>query len=325
MANGTSMTTRATDMLSREEIRRLTRRSDLRGVWAIFSTWAVIGGCFAALALWPHPAVFISAVVILGGRQLALAILMHEAAHRTLFRTHWFNDVVTDWLCARPILNDVARYRKHHLRHHQYAGTEADPDLSLIEPFPTTRRSLIRKFTRDLLGLTGLKRLVGLLLMNFELLEYSVAGDAKRRPRNERSRRDLLSAGMRNTFGFVVTNLVLAGILGLSGQLWVYWAWVVANMTTFSLFVRIRSLAEHACTEMTTDVFRNTRTTKAGLLARATVAPIRVNFHLEHHLLVGVPYFMLPRMHELLRERGAPAAAPGYRWILDRVTRDQSA
>jgi fatty acid desaturase len=30
-----------------------------------------------------------------------------------------------------------------------------------------------------------------------------------------------------------------------------------------------------------------------------------VNFHLEHHLLMTVPLHNLPKLHRLLRERGA--------------------
>jgi fatty acid desaturase len=87
-------------------------------------------------------------------------------------------------------------------------------------------------------------------------------------------------------------------------------------MSPFSLFVRIRSMAEHACTEKTTDMFRNTRTTRAGLLARATVAPIHVNYHIEHHVMASVPYFRLPVMHRMLRERNAVPEAPGYLDVL---------
>ena len=38
------------DLFSREEITDLTAKSDLHGSWAVFSTWAVIGGTFAAVA-----------------------------------------------------------------------------------------------------------------------------------------------------------------------------------------------------------------------------------------------------------------------------------
>jgi fatty acid desaturase len=99
--------------------------------------------------------------------------------------------------------------------------------------------------------------------------------------------------------------------------------WLLSYVTPFPLFLRIRSLAEHACTETTTDMFLNTRTTRAGFLARVTVAPIRVNYHLEHHVLPGVPYFRLPLMHRLLRERGAVEKPPGYLDVLRIVSSRQ--
>ncbi len=156
--------------------------------------------------------------------------------------------------------------------------------------------------------------------MDFGVLRYTVAADATRRPREGRTAIDFVREGARNMSGVVLANAALAGALAATRHAWLYWAWVAAYMTTFSAFVRIRSLAEHACTGRGADVLVNTRTTRAGLLARATVAPIRVNFHLEHHLLVGVPYFRLPRMHRMLRERGVIGAPPTYASVLDTVT-----
>ena len=51
-----------------------------------------------------------------------------------------------------------------------------------------------------------------------------------------------------------------------------------------------------------------------------TVAPFRVNFHLEHHLLVAVPYFRLPKLHRLLKERELLQEAPGYADVLRTVS-----
>ena len=246
---------------------------------------------------------------------------MHEAAHRTLFRTRALNDLAADRLCARPTWNDVKRYRKHHLGHHTFTGTDRDPDRSLSDPFPAARRAA-RKFARDLFGVSGVKRVVGLVLMDLEVLDYTVAAVTLRRPRGGRTAFDYVRAGVRNASGFVATNLALAGVLAASGHAWVYSAWAVAYLTTFGLFMRIRSLAEHACTERSTDSFRNTRTLRAGILARLTVAPFRVNYHMEHHVLMAVPYFRLPKMHRMLRERSAIAkVTPGYAAVLATVTR----
>lgn len=312
---------KARDVLSRDELLVLTHRSDARGAWAIASTWAIIAATLGAAARWPHPAVIALALVVLGGRQLALAILMHEAAHRSLFRRRAGNDWLTDWLCARPIWNDVARYRAHHLRHHAHTNGDLDPDLSLVVPFPTTRRSLARKLLRDLVGITGLKRLVGLALMDLEILEYSVAGDPRRVAGGPRPLRHHLAAGARHAAGVAFTNAALFAALAALGHAWLYALWVGAYLTTFSVFVRVRSLAEHACTERSGDPLRNTRSTRAGLLARMTVAPLRVNHHLEHHLLVAVPYYRLPAMRRLLVARGVvEAAAPRYSDVLRAVT-----
>jgi fatty acid desaturase len=64
---------------------------------------------------------------------------------------------------------------------------------------------------------------------------------------------------------------------------------------------------------------RNTRTTLAAWWERLLVAPNRVNFHLEHHLLMTVPHHNLPALHQILRARGAIDAgclAPNYAAVL---------
>jgi fatty acid desaturase len=290
------------------------------GAWAVVSTWTVIAGTLAVVARWPGVFTIVGAVVVIGGRQLALAILMHEGAHRTLFRSRAWNDFVANWLCGRPIWTDLDRYRVHHLTHHTKTGTDEDTDISLSAPFPATRASVARKVLRDLTGVTGLKGLYGRLLMDAGVLKWTVAQDIQRLPRNGRVWHDYAAAAARNMAPTLVTNAVLLGVLAATGHAWVYGVWALAYLTTFNLFMRIRSMAEHACTEKTTDAFRNTRTTRAGWLARMTVAPVRVNYHLEHHVLVTVPYFKLPAMHRLLRDRGAVPAPPGYLDVLALVS-----
>jgi fatty acid desaturase len=310
----------AADLLTRDEIRAFTRPSDLGGAIAIAWTWIVIVGTMIALARWPHPLTFIGAVVILGGRQLALAVMMHEGAHGTLFRTRWLNETLTDILCARPVWSDVARYRKHHLGHHAHTGTDRDPDLALAPLEPMSRGSLVRKILRDLTGIAGIRRAIGLSLMDLELLTYNVGGGVRWQ---RRSIGFHLLALVRNAWKTVAGNVAIALVLSAAGVGWIYLAWVAAYMTTFGLFLRIRMLAEHACLARGSDPLRNTRTTRANLIARATVAPLHVNYHLEHHLLPTTPWFRLPALHRTLVERGALAGASvasGYAEVLRTVS-----
>lgn len=304
------------DILQPEEIRHLTARSDLRGALYIIQTWLLISAIFALLILLPNPLTFILAVFLLGGQQLACAVIAHEATHRTLFKTRWLNDSPADWLCARPIWLDVRRYREHHIKHHKYTGVDGDPDLSLVDPFPCSRKSLHRKFVRDLLGLSGLRRIVGLLGMDFGILRYTVAAEVERLPKNNRQWYHYAITGINNLLPVILTNAVIAGLLAMAGAAWAYSAWVIAYLTTFSLYLRIRSIAEHACTEKTEDFLRNTRSTRAGLLARLTVAPMSVNYHIEHHLMASAPFYRLPELHKLLQARNLVQAAPGYSEVL---------
>ena len=306
------------DLLTRDQIRALTHRTDLGGWLTVLWTWTTIAAIFAMLAIWPNVFTFVLAVILLGGRQLALFIVAHDAAHRTLFRTRRLNDVVGDWLGARLIFNDVRRYREHHMRHHAHTGTDGDPDLSLVRPFPTTRRSVAKRFLRDLSGQTGVRRLTAQFLMDIGVFGYTVAAEVERLPRAGRTTMDYVLAGWRNFGPSVLGQLGLLAVLAAFGHAWLYAAWALAYMTTFSLYVRIRSMAEHACMEMSPHPLRNTRTTHAGLLARMTLAPLNVNYHREHHLMASVPWYRLPALQRALRERGLGRSEPlpGYADVL---------
>lgn len=298
----------ATDFLSRDEIAQLTRPSDARGALSVFVTWGLIAGSLALAARWPGVWTVALALVLIGGRQLGLAILMHEASHRSLFRTRWLNDVVGKWLCAAPMWLHLDLYREHHLRHHSFTNSDADPDLGLVAPFPVSRASLARKLLRDVFGVTGLKRVVGLTLMDLGYLTYTASVGA-RRTGSERSLGQVLKHGVARLGPVLLTNAIFFGVLWLAGAPWLFAVWVGAYLTTFSLFLRVRSLAEHACTSRTGDMLANTRTTRANVLARLTVAPHHVNLHLEHHLLMTVPHYRLTELHRLLEQKGVLARA----------------
>lgn len=317
---------KVTDIFTRDEIKMLTERSDLTGFVSIGFTWGVIFATLAMLAWAAQQSLivaiplFVVGITILGGRHLALAILMHEASHGTLFKTKWLNDTFADWVCAKPIWNDVQKYKVHHFAHHTRTGQDGDTDLTLVAGLPCSRASLWRKFARDLSGYTGLKFLLGRLLMDTGVIQWTVSNDIRKLPQEGRRWHDYLRDLVRNGWRTGLVHLVLIGMAVAVGHGWLYGVFVLTYITPFPLILRIRSMAEHACTEQSTDMFRNTRTTRAGLLARMTVAPHRVNYHIEHHVMASVPFRKLPLMHRMLRDRGALPPAPGYIEVLEIVS-----
>ena len=308
-----------TELFSREEIKELTTTSDLHGAWSVASTWSLIVMTFGTVAysweylpIWGKFLMCAVALAILAGRQLAMAILMHDASHHSLFKTKWLNTHLTDWLCARPIWNEVSKYRPYHLKHHAKTSQPDDPDLGLVKNFPITQSSLFRKFFRDLNGQSGLKFLAGRVLMDLELLEWSVSNDPKPIPRGDRSKVDLAKNLLKNSSGMLLANATIFSVLWASGHPKLYLLWPLAYITPFPLFIRIRAMAEHAGLETSHSALSNTRTTRAGYLARAFVAPIHVNYHIEHHLMAAVPHQKLAKMHQMLRERQYVDAPPSY-------------
>jgi len=293
------------EVLSREEIAELTTASDARGLLSLLVTWSMIAGAFALVVWQPHVVTVLVALVILGGRQLGLAVLMHECSHRALFRSRGLNDHLGRWLCAAPVWQRLDDYRAHHLKHHNFTGTERDPDLGLVTPFPASSGSVMRKLLRDLSGLSGLKRVLALLAMDLGFITYTASTTARRTDPADWPLRRRLANALRHTGPMLLVNGALLAILWAAGHPRLFLLWVGAWLTTFSLFVRIRAMAEHACTEVSPDMFANTRTVRAGPLARLCLCPHDVSFHLEHHLLMTVPHYKLRRMHRMLSERGA--------------------
>ena len=285
-----SETVRWRSALSREEVAELRALNDVRAWGSILLNWGIIGASFALVAAWPNPLSILLALFLIGGRQLGMAILMHDAAHRVLLKNRFWNDWVGNWLCAYPVWNDVHPYRIYHLQHHAKTWTAEDPDLELATPFPISRASLWRKVWRDLSGQTGWKRFLAIL--NRDL------GQSKGRVRRD------FGAGLQALTGVLITNGVLLGLLTVCGRPALYLLWVAAWFSTYSLVMRIRSIAEHAMITDPTDEMRNTRTTLTQWWERLFIAPNYVNFHLEHHLLMTVPHYHLPRLHKWLRERG---------------------
>lgn len=274
--------------LSEEDVAMLTARSDLQGLLLIASNWGLIAVIFLAVNYWQNPLSWFLGALLLGGRQLGLAILMHEAGHGTLFRSPVLNRLVGRWLCAAPILSSLEGYAMSHRGHHALAGSQQDPDLANYVAYPVSASSLRRKILRDLSGRTGLRNLSALI--------KGEGGDLMTRGSNQ-----------RNLFfqGFVA-NLILAGVLVAAGAGELYLIWGVAYLTVYPLAARIRQFAEHGnvVNLYDADPRQHTRTTLANWVERLLIAPNWVNFHCEHHLLASVPCYRLQALHRLLRVRG---------------------
>lgn len=277
------------DLLSAADRERILKRSDWRAWWLVGANWAAIFALLLFAGWYPSILTLLLVWVLLPGRQLGLSVLMHEAGHGTLFASRLLNRWVGQWLCALPTLNDLPSYAAGHVNHHRLAGTPEDPDLANYQAYPVERSSFRRKVMRDLTGQTGAKLVAGAIrggLSHFS--DTATSGD----------RLLLLKQ--------VLVQAILAAVLIALGIGWTWWLWAATFMTSYMLVIRLRQIAEHAAVPDANDPDprRNTRTVTAPFWQRWLLAPNGVNYHLEHHLLPGVPCYHLPAFRARLIENG---------------------
>ena len=300
------MTTNIRELLTAEELARVTSKDDLRAACIVLFDWAMVIGLFVLAAAFPNPVTMLFTVLLLGGRQMAFGVLVHETGHKSFFTSQSVNDFVATWLSGYWVFSDKDAYMKGHLMHHKDCGTVDDPDLKNFDAYPVSSTSFKRKVLRDITGKIGWRRIVsiGRSLYRFNELKPGV--------------KKMLAGG-------VICNLALLLALSVAGFAWLYALWVIAFMTSHMLITRIRQIAEHAAVpdHFDADIRLNTRTIYISWLEALLVAPHGLNFHLEHHLMASVPIYRLRELHQILLDKGYYEGIEfpkGYLGLLRRVT-----
>jgi len=304
----------ATELLSAPQLATLRRRSDLVGVALVAHAWLVIGASAALAVMWPNPLSLVVAIALIGGRQLGLLILMHDAAHGALCRTPRLNRLLSQLFCAWPMWADTHVYRAYHLQHHTRTQQPDDPDIILTGHYPITRASLKRKLLRDLTGRTGYAQ---------RKAQFMQALGPREWPWSRRRAHFWRQLGPQ-----CLVNLGLLSLALVLDHGWTYvMLWLLPLLTWQQVALRIRNIAEHACVRAADDAFGNARTTLVNLVERALFAPYWVNYHLEHHLVMWTPCYRLPRLRRYLFANGLGERIEterGYLAVLRKVTLDQA-
>ena len=213
-----------------------------------------------------------------------ISLFTHEAVHGTLARHRQLNAVLGAF-CAWPVLQNFSAYRVLHLEHHDHLGVEGDPDH-----YPNyTRWSwvvFLMNWGRLLLGYPAY--LVAIPFLGFK------------------------HGTPRDRVGIVAESILALG--GLALAIWlVPWPallhlWLIP-MLLINTMVNVRGMSQHTLLEEHHgDPVRGTRSILTNRVTAFFMC--NENYHLEHHLHPGVPWFQLPRLHAALRERLIAEGAP---------------
>jgi fatty acid desaturase len=249
--------------LAPHDMRALKAPSLGRTLFAIALDYAVIAlSIVLALASWW---LYPLAILAIAGRQHSLLIFMHEAAHGSLTRRRWLNDLLGNVLCAWPMLLDVTAFRHVHLQHHRHEGEPGDPDFVFRSgedwEFPRPLRSIVGSLLRDFVGLNTLGAV--------QQVKYYGQAPAETRV--------WMRLGKVAFYVAVAAALYASGALALSLVFW-----LIPILTVLKGLIRVREIAEHYGLSRE-HALNRTRTTAASWLERVLIAPRNINYHLEHH------------------------------------------
>lgn len=304
--------------LSGDELRNLVKTSPLQTASALVFDWLLIAANFALLIVFPHPITYVLCFLFLARQQLALAILMHDAAHRRLAQKVAINDFLGQFLTAAPLFFSMYSYQKLHLKHHIDPLAPDDPDLSLIGGYPISKKSFLRKILRDATGLSYLK-----------FIRYFIYMARNRKHANPAKPTAKPASGGKMPLWLVVFSMffmngILLGVISYFASPWLYvFFWFLPMITALQVLLRIRGIAEHAGYQQNSDQRVNARTV-LNPIQTFIFAPHNVNYHIEHHLYPAVPYFRLPELHRLLKSKNVLPQAniyPGYGKVLSELVK----
>lgn len=268
------------------DIKALMQKSDaiaLRDTVIWLGMMGVCAGC--AIALWPSwwSVPFWLIYGVLYGS--ASDSRWHECGHNTAFKTPWMNTAVYQ-IASFMIMRNPAVWRASHIRHHtDTIVVGRDPEIVAMRPPDLLRIGLM------FVGIVD-------VYMAFKTMIRHARGridpdeamyvTPKDHPRIFRIARIWIAIYA----GTLLLSVLMASILPLMlvGLPRIYGAW--HHVMT--------GLLQHlGLAENVSDHRLNTRTVLMNPVSRFIY--LNMNYHLEHHMFTMVPYYNLPKLHDLIK------------------------
>ncbi len=281
--------------LTGEEVKTFAKRSDLHSWFAICCVYVFGAAIIIVTSRWPSVWTIVPGFLLIAGLQHNLSILQHEAVHYLLLKNRKLNDWVGNVLLSYPI-GFTMHYRHIHFAHHSHLGEETDPDRVNYEPYPSTLAFFLSVFVKNITGMSAVKQ--SLAMAGIGKHEEDDHEEPEEQPKAAASRWHLV--------GIATAQLILLGIFTLLGNWWLYFVlWLFPLLTLAKTLTNMRNAVEHTAITDPTKPFARYRTILSPMGERFFLAPFNFNYHAEHHLYPGIPYYNLPKVHRTLAKQSA--------------------
>ncbi|KAL9179863.1 hypothetical protein ACHAXT_007833 [Thalassiosira profunda] len=236
----------------------------------------------------------------------------HELLHGGAFKTKWMNTVAA-FFVSTAFFEVLWHEKFNHKQHHIYTlDVHKDPELTSFysrkeldnlkfKSVPESRYGYLRAFVNVLSYFKHrLCRLVSSAMG--VVTDYTGTGYSMTSPRREE-----ISEKVRSEIQFwsalqLAVYAALFSTVGQAAEGWkamLFW-WIVPNIVGYGPINYCRN-AEHADCDLSPNQLHNTRTVESSFWMRECCWLLwETNFHAEHHAYPAVPFYNLPKLHELL-------------------------
>jgi len=291
------------------ELAELTRRSDLQGSVHVFAHLSLLGVTGAA-SYWAylsqHYLLLIALLFVHGSCYsfLGWAGAGHELVHRTVYKSRRCNDIFL-FLFAFLTWNNYVYFRASHVRHHQATVfSELDGEVKLPQTF--RYRDWLWALT---FNLPAGYRAIKIVVENSCNIIKGKWGEKLFPEQDQETRHKVVLAARVVLLG----HLLLATVFVATGY------WSLLFIVTFAPFIadwlnKLLALAQHYGMQPNVTDFRlNSRT----VLLHPFLAFLywQMNYHVEHHMYPGVPFYQLATLRQKLAH-DLPAAPRGVIAVL---------
>lgn len=207
---------------------------------------------------------------------IRLFSLGHDGIHGLIANNKKCNDSVTRYFFHFPIFFSYSRYKKLHLLHHKYLGTNLDPDLPVDTNTP---RSIFRAILYYLKRILTFNHIITAILFYTDIFRvFSKENDLKYK---------------KDSAQLLIYWFLLFGFFIYINKLEVFLVLWVFPLSFFSLVIEIYSLLQHRGPSNDKNFSRNI---SGGLLSKQLLLPTGIGLHALHHADVKIPWYHLEKV-----------------------------
>ena len=214
---------------------------------------------------------------------ISLFAPLHECSHSTAFKSKFLNQLIM-FFCGMVHLMPSIWFREFHMQHHRHTQyILKDPELGTEHP---------RTIGSYIFSITGIK-IWNYLFINFFRL---ISGNANESFIKRHNRKKVV---FEARILFLIYLLLFFVSYNLNNGILLY-MWIIP-MIIGQPFLRLFLLAEHGSCDLTTDMTKNSRSTKTDFLIRFFMW--NMNYHMEHHFTPGIPFHKLPEYQKTIKHK----------------------